>query len=30
MNLKYFESSVYVIAFVAVSLTYFDCLLAIT
>ena len=30
MNLKYFESSVYVIAFCAVGLTYFDCLLAIT
>jgi hypothetical protein len=30
MNLKYFENSVYVIAFVAVGLTYVDCLLAIT
>jgi len=30
MNLKYFESSAYVIAFVAVGLTYVDCLLAIT
>jgi hypothetical protein len=29
MNLKYFESSAYVIAFVTIGLTYFDCLLAI-
>ena len=29
MNVKYFESSVYVIALVVVGLTYFDCLLAI-
>jgi len=29
MTLKYFESSAYVIAFVAIGLTYFDCLLAI-
>jgi hypothetical protein len=30
MNLKYFESSAYVIAFFAIGLTYMDCLLAIT
>ena len=30
MILKHLESSAYVIAFVAVGLTYFDCLLAIT
>jgi hypothetical protein len=29
MNVKYFESSAYVIAFFVVGLTYFDCLLAI-
>lgn len=29
MKLRYLESSAYVIAFVAVGLTYIDCLLAI-